>query len=361
MGYGRGIGRALSGALLIAGALALASCGGGTRQAEKNPQVYKLGDRVPEGGGRYKVGKPYQIKGRWYRPKEDRTYSAQGIASWYGEYFHGRKTANGEWYDMERLSAAHPTLPLPTYVRVTNLENGKTIVVRVNDRGPYAHNREIDMSWAAAKKLGFVRNGTAKVHVKYIGDAPIEGDVPNMQYVDGGPNMQRPGGPNRPFFTASTKSGTKAGTRSKANGERKRSPLAAQILSDAPLPVRKPATGSLQVRRAPPRVAPPNAAQLPRRAAPKNVSAVQSATNRPQRIAPRGYYVQAASFRNETYARSFREDLTALGVSEILPVPFGEGTLYQVRLGPFGELQDALDAQHRLAGRGHRDARVVRK
>ena len=164
---------------VVAACLALAACGGGTTgQGERNPQVYKLGDRVPEGGGAYKIGKPYKIKGKWYTPKEDPYYEQVGVASWYGEYFHGRKTANGEWYDMERLSAAHPTLPLPTYARVTNLENGRTLVVRINDRGPYAHDREIDLSWAAARELGFVRQGTAKVRVKFIGNAPIDGDVP---------------------------------------------------------------------------------------------------------------------------------------------------------------------------------------
>ena len=99
-----------------------------------------------------------------------------GRASWYGELFHGRRTANGEIYDMDRLSAAHPTLPLPVYAQVTNLKNGRTIVVRVNDRGPYANDRIIDLSRRSAEVLGFRRHGTATVRVKYLGRAPLSGD-----------------------------------------------------------------------------------------------------------------------------------------------------------------------------------------
>jgi rare lipoprotein A len=126
----------------------------------------------PSGGsGQYKVGSPYQIAGVWYYPKEDPFYDETGIASWYGEDFHGKSTANGETYDMSALSAAHRTLPLPTIVRVTNLQNGKSILLRVNDRGPYARGRIIDVSKHAADLLGFQRNGTARVRVQYEGRA----------------------------------------------------------------------------------------------------------------------------------------------------------------------------------------------
>lgn len=126
----------------------------------------------PSGGsGQYKVGSPYQIDGVWYYPKEDPFYDETGIASWYGEDFHGKSTANGETYDMMALTAAHRTLPLPTIVRVTNLQNGKSILLRVNDRGPYARGRIIDVSKHAADLLGFQRNGTARVRVQYEGRA----------------------------------------------------------------------------------------------------------------------------------------------------------------------------------------------
>lgn len=141
-----------------------------------SPRVVKPGTPVPSGGGYYKVGRPYKIAGRWYHPKEDPGYDKVGLASWYGSAFHGRKTANGEVFDMTALTAAHPTLPLPTYARVTNLENGNSVIVRVNDRGPFAHNRLIDLSKRTADVLGFKHRGTAKVRVQYVGMAPIDGN-----------------------------------------------------------------------------------------------------------------------------------------------------------------------------------------
>ena len=133
------------------------------------------GQPVPKGGGVYRVGKPYQVAGRTYTPEENGRYRAEGLASWYGDDFHGRLTANGEVYDMEAISAAHPTLPMPSYVRVTNLSTHKSLIVRVNDRGPYQGNREIDLSERAADLLGFRHHGTAKVRVEYVGPAPLEG------------------------------------------------------------------------------------------------------------------------------------------------------------------------------------------
>jgi len=126
--------------------------------------------RLPDGiGGVKKVGKPYQIDGRWYTPvSQAHGYDSTGTASWYGRDFHGKKTANGELYDMHTLSAAHKTLPLPTLVRVTNLDNGRSVIVRINDRGPFVKNRLIDLSWAAARELGYDVRGTARVRVQTL-------------------------------------------------------------------------------------------------------------------------------------------------------------------------------------------------
>src|SRR6187401_3615209 len=140
-----------------------------------SPRVVDAGEPVPKGGGTYRVGKPYVVAGRTYVPEEDANYRAEGIASWYGEDFHGRLTANGEVYDMHSISAAHPTLPMPSYVRVTNLNNKKSLVVRVNDRGPYHANRVIDLSGKAAELLGFRSRGVARVRVEYVGRASLEG------------------------------------------------------------------------------------------------------------------------------------------------------------------------------------------
>ncbi len=128
-------------------------------------------------GGVYKIGKPYQVAGVWYHPKVEPAYNDTGIASWYGKPFHGRKTANGEIYDMNALTAAHKTLPLPTNVRVTNLENGRSLVLRVNDRGPFVNGRIIDISRRGAQLLGFLRQGTAKVRVEIVGGPSGKGRV----------------------------------------------------------------------------------------------------------------------------------------------------------------------------------------
>lgn len=123
-------------------------------------------------GGHHKTGKAYQIAGQWYYPLQSAAgYDQTGVASWYGRDFHGKKTANGETYNMHAMSAAHKTLPLPTMVRVTNLDNGRAIVVRVNDRGPFVKSRIIDLSYAAARALGYDRKGTARVRVQALSGA----------------------------------------------------------------------------------------------------------------------------------------------------------------------------------------------
>ena len=141
-----------------------------------SPRVVAEGRPVPKGGGVYKVGAPYRIAGRWYVPREEPGYDRMGLASWYGADFHGRKTANGEIFERWALTAAHPTLPMPSYAYVTNPRNGRTILVRINDRGPYAHDRILDLSQAAARLLDTERQGVATVRVRWAGRAPLDGD-----------------------------------------------------------------------------------------------------------------------------------------------------------------------------------------
>lgn len=144
-----------------------------------SPRVVADGKAVPKGGGRFMVGNPYQVKGKTYVPKEDPNYNKNGLASWYGSAFHGRLTANGEVYDSTHLSAAHPTFPLPSYARVTNIDTGSSVIVRVNDRGPYHPGRIIDVSSQAADMLDMKRTGTGNVNVRYVGRARMDGhDMP---------------------------------------------------------------------------------------------------------------------------------------------------------------------------------------
>jgi rare lipoprotein A len=178
MGWvGRGqVGRIARIGALVLGCAALANCSASKVLSDKySPRVVADGEPVPKGGGVYRVGQPYTINGQTYYPSDNPSYRSEGIASWYGPDFHGRLTANGEIFDMHGISAAHPTMPLPSYARVTNLDNGRSIIVRVNDRGPYARNRIIDVSIGAANALGFYGDGLAHVRVEYAGRAPIEG------------------------------------------------------------------------------------------------------------------------------------------------------------------------------------------
>jgi rare lipoprotein A len=140
-----------------------------------SPRVVEPGEPVPKGGGAHLLGSAYVVGGRVYVPHYDPHYKSVGLASWYGEDFYGRYTANGEIFDLNAISAAHPTMPLPSYARVTNLANGRSLIVRVNDRGPYVSDRIIDVSVRAAKLLGFYGQGTAPVKVEYVAPAPLRG------------------------------------------------------------------------------------------------------------------------------------------------------------------------------------------
>jgi rare lipoprotein A len=162
-------------------ALTVANCSSNVRGGvdpkygvKASPRVVAAGQPVPKGGGRDMVGKPYTVAGRTYVPSET-SRPAEGLASWYGSNFHGRMTANGEIFDRDSIAAAHTTMPLPSYARVTNMQNGHSMIVRVNDRGPFHGNRVIDVSEKAASALGFHRQGTARVRVEYVGRASTNG------------------------------------------------------------------------------------------------------------------------------------------------------------------------------------------
>jgi rare lipoprotein A len=174
--------------LALAVAALLAACssgssGGSTSDTydprwgvSSSPRVVDGNVPVPKGGGVYKVGNPYQVGGLWYFPRHEPGYDQTGVASWYGPGFHGRRTSNGEVFDMYALTAAHKTLPMPSYAYVTNLESGRTILVRINDRGPYVNDRLIDLSKASAEALGYGGQGLVRVRVRYAGAAPLDGN-----------------------------------------------------------------------------------------------------------------------------------------------------------------------------------------
>ncbi|CAN1564047.1 RlpA Lipoproteins [Rhabdaerophilaceae bacterium] len=175
------------------------------KYGKASPRVVGLDESAPKGGGRYQVGKPYVVAGKRYTPREKpEGYTITGNASWYGIAFHGRKTANGEIYDRQMISAAHPTMPLPSYARVTNTRNNHSIIVRVNDRGPYHGGRIIDVSERTANLLGFKHLGTARVRVDYMGPASLSGSDDQRLHASlrtDGP-ASAPAGPRGPVMVA---------------------------------------------------------------------------------------------------------------------------------------------------------------
>ncbi|MGI8724171.1 MAG: septal ring lytic transglycosylase RlpA family protein [Methyloceanibacter sp.] len=305
----------------------VASCGGGNGE-KLGERVIPLGQPVPKGGGRYSVGKPYQIAGTWYQPREDPSYSRIGRASWYGELFHGRRTANGEIYDMERLSAAHPTLPLPVYARVTNLSNGRTIVVRVNDRGPYANDRIIDVSRRAAEALGFRQHGTAQVQVQYMARAPLNGDD---RYEE--------------KFLANQGWMQVAATARKPKVD--------------PLPVGSIPGGTPLPQENPNRFVPPTVMAAKPQTAPFTVGTPPSVA--PEAADPvTGILVQAGSFRDKDNADRARSRLAAIAPVEVAPVAVGSETFFRVRVGPFASDGDAKKALGQVRRGGYSGAKIVR-
>jgi len=223
--FRRKSGRGALTTLALALAASLAACGstpaptGGKSKRSKeyfaeseygvkaSPRVSNQRSRLPRGGGRDHLGKPYKIKGQWYKPREDANYRKVGTASWYGDAFHGRLTANGEIYDMTHLTAAHPTMPLPSYARVTNLKNNSSVIVRVNDRGPFASGRIIDLSHRAADMLDYTHSGTAQVRVEYVGRAPLHGKDDSYLLASYRPGGASPGRDRRPDLNDGLPSG----------------------------------------------------------------------------------------------------------------------------------------------------------
>ncbi|WP_082507925.1 septal ring lytic transglycosylase RlpA family protein [Methylobacterium sp. Leaf113] len=217
-----------------------------------SPRLYNEGDVIPKGGGRRFSGKPYVVAGRTYVPRDDaKGYVREGLASWYGSAFHGRMTANGEVFDRHSIAAAHPTLPLPSYARVTNLANGHSMIVRVNDRGPYHANRLMDVSEEVAEALEFRRSGTARVRVEYAGKASTAGSDDRKLLAtlrtDGqparvhgqGPVMMADLGPDAPQVPSERLArASQPALAFKADSDRDAAPEASEEAVPAPRPVR---------------------------------------------------------------------------------------------------------------------------
>ncbi|MGV8995975.1 MAG: septal ring lytic transglycosylase RlpA family protein [Parvibaculaceae bacterium] len=307
-------------------ALALAACS-------------STGDKptVPTGeGGSYKIGKPYQIAGVWYYPKEDEKYDATGIASWYGPQFHMKKTANGERFDQEQLTAAHPTLPMPVLVRVTNLENGRSIVVRVNDRGPFVAGREIDLSRKAAELLGYDKKGTARVRVQFVGRAPMPGNPGTTVQGESFtlPRAQMDESEKQVSNLAPTSSVVVASTLAAPAGAK----AASSAMSAAPLPTPMSPVADTPLTQP---VPDGTVKQVP----------VAGGTS---------IYVQAGSFTSYQNAEAVRQRLLAQGVGnvQVSPTYIDSTKFYRVRVGPLNNV-DAADASLKTIRNTNAGARIV--
>jgi rare lipoprotein A len=372
-------------AALLCGAVLLSGCdldsGGGFGREESTrlgPRIIELGQPVPKGGGRYKVGAPYRLNGQLFVPQEVGRYDTTGVASWYGELFHGRRTANGEIYDMEALTAAHPTLPMPSLARITNLQNGRSLVVRVNDRGPYARGRAIDLSWAVASLLQVQRAGTAPVRIQYLGPAPLNGDDSYERQVLA---HQRWAGPHVAFAASPAKAMRYRRAASEpaafyGNGRQRTSmapavpvtsysadpvgfdtrPMAGagQPRKTASLPpsVKAPVTAAAgHVSAAPPSrasaTAPPfgKAASV---ASPRRHTAPVSAKAQRQRPA----YIEAGLFPDQRLAERLASTLTDLAPVALEPETIGGATLHRLRVGPFANQMEAEAAVVRMRAAG---------
>ena len=281
----------------------------------------------------YKIGKPYEVSGVWYYPAVDYDYSETGIASWYGADFHGRPTANGEIYDMNRVTAAHRTLPMPSVVQVTNLENGRSISLRVNDRGPFKRGRIIDLSRRGAQLLGFERDGTAKVRVEILA-----AESRRMAAEMTGGNATK----------VAEKNGVKAASRARIASE----PL-------PPPPGMKAAAKPAAVtENGTKRAAKPAPARRP--IARRNGSlAARDAKVTIVPVEPTRIYVQAGAFSQYHNANRLKAILAEFGPTRVTTVAIGEYYLFRVRLGPMSSLPEADRVLARVIGAGYPEARLI--
>lgn len=288
--------------------------------------------------GAYKVGSPYKIEGVTYTPKEDFNHVETGVASWYGPGFHGKSTANGERYDQSDRTAAHRTLQMPSIVRVTNLSNGLSTVVRINDRGPFASNRVIDLSRTAAQELDVIRNGTARVRIEQLQAESLA--VKDVAINGGGPAEQH------------------QALARLASGKAPAPQQPQQVMATAQPAAAPPST---QVQAGWPANPRSSAIVQEQTAAPSGKSGPTIASLASAAPTPSGggFYVQTGSFSTAENAGRQRDAVRSYGSSEISQASASGRDIYRVRLGPYTTSDAAGIVADRLKRSGYGDARVV--
>ena len=358
-------------ATVFAGALLLAGCAETQLASTWVKQVTWPGQK--ESKGIYKIGTPYKVGSVWYYPEENFNLVETGIASWYGPGFHADHTANGEVFDQNELTAAHRTLQLPCLARVTNLENGHSVVVRVNDRGPYLHGRIMDVSMRAAELLGFASKGTARVRLEVL---PNESRI-LAEAAKRGEDTSR-------MTLAELQQHAAAPNQAVAQNEPVRAATAAQPVKTAsagaddgmPESLRTP-TITVEELTAPgshATVAPPHFTQhteVPVSSyQPPSTGMVEGHLNKgkfipdpvvsKEPVRPTGIFVQAGSFGVFANAEKLTKTLTKIAPTTIEPVTVGGHKLYRVKLGPIatvGEADSILEKVIRVNGAG---AKVIK-
>lgn len=332
-----------------------------------SPRLVEPGQPVPRGGGVYRVGKAYQVRGKTYQPRFDPSHDETGQASWYGDDFHGRRTANGEIYNMHAFSAAHRTLPLPSYVKVTNVKNGRSVVVRVNDRGPFHSNRIIDLSKRSAELLDFHGHGVASVRVTYVGAAPLDGNDDWLVTT-----VRNNGVPVSPQEVARLAPVPAWATQPSVQ----KSPVQ-QALADtlAPLPAPRPRDEPVQLASVGnffpttnSKIEAPSLIPKSGEVVPATIKAVGTPLPTPKPAPPSAspskapnlvLSVNAGAFRDPVEAFRIRDALAHHGQSVVDPINVSGITFYQVRIAPlFG--QSAAEAVLNDAKvRGALSARII--
>jgi rare lipoprotein A len=308
--------------------------------------------------GMYKVGKPYSIDGITYVPTEEFQHVETGVASWYGPGFHGKNTANGETYDQHDRTAAHRTLQMPSVLRVTNLENGQSTVVRVNDRGPFARSRIIDVSQVAAEELGMTRNGTARVRIDQLETESQA--VKQIAISGGGPDEQRAVVEN---YVAGRRAPPPVAATAQAPPPAPPPPAPPEPPPPPPPPVPTPA---VTVYPSNPATVPVETFGSPGRARPASsapsIASIAAAASAPPPATPAsggGFYVQTGAFSTAGNAEKQRGQITSYGSAEISQASSAGREVYRVRLGPYTTQEAAGIVADRLKRSGYGDARVV--
>jgi len=309
----------------------LVSCGSQPRQAQVAHPTYK-------------VGQPYQVSGEWYYPREDYSYDETGIASWYGQGFHGERTANGEIFNKDELTAAHPTLPMPSLARVTNLDNGRSIVVRINDRGPFDKGRLIDLSERGAQLLGFHGQGTAKVRVQVLADESKAIADAMRHYGSQTPVQVASAQP----FAQQNAGFEQAGNLNEGpEGQVEPAPIAG--VSSQQL---EPPSNTVEAEPKPVRTTPEIHRQL--EATQPVPEVVQLPVTGHNRI-----YVQAGAFTQHENATKLQQHLASVGHATVSETAVNGVKFYRVRVGPIANVGQADGMLKRVSKAGIAKARII--